>query len=197
MAVKVHEQLKVATHAYHARLNRSSALDNLMSPRLSMIEYRNILIGYSHLYLALENRIIAYLKQHPTLFVYSERIKHKWLQDDLAVLDVGIQTQYSKTFQHVALPKIDRIGKLIGVLYTIEGSTLGGQVISRCLEKHIGLTQENGACFFNGYGERTISMWQDFLLFAETIAANEDECHVAVDSACQTFQLFEQVLGKG
>jgi len=90
-------------------------------------------------------------------------------------------------------PVIESMAQLIGVLYTLEGSTLGGQHISRCLEKFLGLTQDSSVCFFNGYGERTQAMWQEFLDFAESMPV--DDCGEAAHSACQVFDLFERVLG--
>ena len=192
---KVHDQLKVAIQPYHIRLNRNSALANLTSPQLSASEYHNILLIYSFLYAALENRLHEYLELHPTIFNYKDRIKHQWLLNDLAFLDIQTKEKESK-FQSLVIPKIEHIGQLIGVLYAIEGSTLGGQVISRCLEKNKGLTSVSGARFFNGYGQRTKIMWQEFLCFAETISEMEEECQAAVNSACETFCIFEQTLGK-
>jgi heme oxygenase len=116
------------------------------------------------------------------------------LLNDLAYLGIDIAVNESKAFQKLAIPKIESLGHLIGVLYTIEGSTLGGQFISRYLEKYKGMTSTSGACFFNGYGELTEAMWQEFLIFAETIAEKETECQVAIESACLTFSLFEQAL---
>ena len=189
----VREMLRHATHPHHLRINRHPMLVELIQPDLSLLAYRKLLISYSHLYTSLEGRINQYLIQF-SAFQYEERNKLPWLmndigffQNDLPVIDHGVQLD-------LALPEIESLGQLIGLLYTIEGSTLGGQVISRSLAEYHGLTCTGGACFFNGYGERTQMMWQDFLCFAESISGNASECCAAVDSACQAFQLFEQVI---
>jgi heme oxygenase len=45
------------------------------------------------------------------------------------------------------LPVINSLGRLVGALYVLEGSTLGGQLISRQLNQHLGLTLNTGARF--------------------------------------------------
>jgi heme oxygenase (biliverdin-IX-beta and delta-forming) len=158
---------------------------------LSLITYRRLLIAYFHLYSALEGRINRYLKQQSCTFPYTERNKLPWLMNDLSFFH---DAPDGFDHQTLAIPEIERIGQLVGVLYTIEGATLGGQVISRCLAEHHGLGSTGGACFFNGYGERTPIMWQDFLCFAESISDKKTECAAAVESACHIFKLFEQVI---
>lgn len=50
-----------------------------------------------------------------------------------------------------------------GLLYVLEGSTLGGQVIAAHLGNPLSLTSGAGMAFFTGYGSRTGSMWKEFL----------------------------------
>jgi len=52
-----------------------------------------------------------------------------------------------------ALPQLASLGRAFGVLYVLEGSTLGGRHIALALEKRLGLTAGNGAMFFNAYGD--------------------------------------------
>lgn len=73
--------------------------------------------------------------------------------------------------------------QLLGAMYVLEGSTLGGQVIARQLAKqHIAQR-----AYFSGYGERTGPRWQAFcqLLAAAATPANQAEI---VQSASLTFQ---------
>jgi heme oxygenase len=73
--------------------------------------------------------------------------------------------------------------QLLGAMYVLEGSTLGGQVLARQLAK-AGIAQR---AYFTGYGERTGSLWKAFcqLLAQEATPANEAEI---VQSASLTFQ---------
>lgn len=58
------------------------------------------------------------------------------------------------------LPVIRSHAAALGALYVMEGSTLGGKIISQMLEKQLGLTR--GLSFFKSYGDDTMQMWQRF-----------------------------------
>ena len=81
------------------------------------------------------------------------------------------------------MPPLATVPQLLGAMYVVEGSTLGGQVLARQLAKaDIDLRR-----YFIGYGERTGPRWKAFchLLAAAATPANED---AIVQSASHTFQ---------
>ena len=83
--------------------------------------------------------------------------------------------------------RLDSIQRVLGCLYVIEGATLGGQVITRHLEKNLGITPESGGAFFAGYGAETGARWKEFcalLTAAAERVSGEDEI---VASANDTF----------
>lgn len=65
--------------------------------------------------------------------------------------------------QLAPLPR--RPATAIGTLYVLEGSTLGGQVISHALNAATWLPA-NGLTYFDPYGARTGTMWRDFRDYA-------------------------------
>ncbi|MBD2720848.1 biliverdin-producing heme oxygenase [Hymenobacter armeniacus] len=82
-----------------------------------------------------------------------------------------------------AMPPLRTVPQLLGALYVMEGSTLGGQVITRQLER-AGIPQRR---YFSGYGERTGRLWKTFgqLLTEAATPATADDI---VASAALTFQ---------
>ena len=186
--------LRHATHYHHVQLNQHPLLTGLTKPDYPLANYRKLLVAYFHLYQALEDRINQFLSTQSCAFDYTARCKLPWLLKDITFFQEDPQAPSNVPRRAMALPEIDNVSQLIGVLYAIEGSTLGGQLISRSMAEHHGLTPREGACFFNGYGERTSSLWQDFLCFSETIFGDDVQCQAAKVAACQTFQLFKQVL---
>jgi heme oxygenase len=58
------------------------------------------------------------------------------------------------------LPAVKNIQDCLGALYVLEGSTLGGQLITQLLQKQLGLSE--GLTFFQSYGGATPVMWQKF-----------------------------------
>ena len=79
--------------------------------------------------------------------------------------------------------------RAIGSLYVMEGSTLGGQVISRALKDAGG----SELAYFNPYGRETGARWRAFAAWAEDAAAGEDR-GVVVASAEATFALLRSWL---
>jgi heme oxygenase (biliverdin-IX-beta and delta-forming) len=49
-----------------------------------------------------------------------------------------------------------------GLLYLLEGSSLGGQLIARHLAATLGLTAANGAAGMAPYGAETGTLWRSF-----------------------------------
>jgi heme oxygenase len=186
--------LRLATHHHHEHLNQHPLLAGLLMPNSPRENYQKLLLAYFQIFQHLESKINDFLFRQPCAFDYAERCKLPWLLKDLAFFDTDPQRSKQVTSDKLTWLKIDNVGQLIGVLYTVEGSTLGGQFVSRRLADHYGFTPTAGACFFHGYGDQTIPMWQAFICFSESIDENKGLRNAAEKAACQTFQLFHQVL---
>jgi heme oxygenase (biliverdin-IX-beta and delta-forming) len=77
-------------------------------------------------------------------------------------------------------------GRLIGSVYVMEGSRLGGLHISRAVESALGLTTELGRSYFIGDGPTTASRWREFVARLPDFARDCGEAEV-IDGACGTF----------
>jgi heme oxygenase len=81
------------------------------------------------------------------------------------------------------LPPLATWPQLLGAMYVVEGSTLGGQVISRQLAK-ANITLRS---YFSGYGERTGPLWKAFCQLLSQEATPDSQTEI-VQSASLTFQ---------
>lgn len=83
-----------------------------------------------------------------------------------------------------------------GAMYVVEGSTLGGSVIARHVERALGLRPETGCVYFRSYGSATGRMWKAFRtrLMAMSSPAVDD---VIVGSAQRTFGVMQSWLSEG
>jgi heme oxygenase (biliverdin-IX-beta and delta-forming) len=82
-------------------------------------------------------------------------------------------------------------GALLGALYVLEGSTLGGAQIARALEGIVGDEAADGRRFFLGHGDKRGSMWRDFLVRLESLSEDAKNSGEAIDAAVATFEGFE------
>lgn len=192
----VHSALRDGTHALHVRVNQHPAVSDLVRPTYTMERYRNLLAAYFSFYAVLEPGIVAASANHAGGFSYTERRKLPWLEADLRALGVD-HPNCAATRSTGAGPWLpSNQAELIGVLYSIEGSTLGGQIISRSLQQHLGLTAEGGLRFFSGYGDQTEQKWSEFLEFAERLDDGPAELASAVDAAGSVFVAIERTLNE-
>ncbi len=87
-------------------------------------------------------------------------------------------------------PKIDKsaLPAVLGAMYVIEGSTLGGQYIARHVERVLKLRPGAGDAYFRGYGELTGSMWSEFRAVVEQIS--NDDSDMLIEAAKLVFRDF-------
>jgi heme oxygenase len=194
LSMQVHELLKVRTHAAHVRINHHPMLAGILRADYPQPRYWQVLWAYSHFYQALENAIVPYLAQHPCGFDYTPRIKTGWLLQDLAWGGIDSKLAPWRPDTEPWKVQIEDAAQLAGLLYPIEGATLGAQVIRRGLLKNHGLTPESGARFFSAYGDQTALRWQEFLAFAAQVCQSPQQCERAADQAVQVFQQIEALL---
>lgn len=77
---------------------------------------------------------------------------------------------------------------MLGALYVVEGSTLGGQVIARHLRQALGPAVAGGGCaYFEGYGKReTAPMWATLRAVLDR-SVEDGQSQGVVDGALWTF----------
>jgi hypothetical protein len=83
-----------------------------------------------------------------------------------------------------------------GCLYVLEGSALGGRVISKRVKQTLGLGPATGGAYFHGLGRQTARHWSDFLTALNTIPANSAMGADAEAGAIATFVAFRQAISQ-
>jgi heme oxygenase (biliverdin-IX-beta and delta-forming) len=148
------DRLRQETRAEHEALENDL---ELAGPGLNESYYRRVLQAFYGFYRPFEDSLRA--TGSPSLIRFtSTRFKVPALEADLAFW--GIRS--SDLALCTDLPQLAPDGRLWGALYVIEGSTLGGQLITRELENVLGLQGGAGYQFFRGYGGETGSRWKEF-----------------------------------
>jgi heme oxygenase len=93
---------------------------------------------------------------------------------------------------------VPTLAHALGLLYVLEGATLGGQLLRRRLGPALGLTEERGLAFFTAYGAEVGPMWRAFAdalarFDAATPAGERPAAHAAaLDAARAAFVAFER-----
>lgn len=102
----------------------------------------------------------------------SERKHNSRLLNDIKNIDKS----FLPSFKENKLV-IDNISYALGVMYVIEGSTLGGQIITQMILKKMPSENLNYTSYFTSYGNNTHIMWAKFKeeVLKSTDKINEDD----------------------
>jgi heme oxygenase len=66
-----------------------------------------------------------------------------------------------------AMPEMKDDASFLGAMYVMEGSTLGGRVVARHVERVLNLSAGLGDAYFCGHNEQTGTMWKEFCCVLE------------------------------
>jgi len=157
---ELQHRLRQATKQAHHVLDHHPLLAPLLTAKMRVDQYGDALSALHPVYHWAEHWIDAYLSQQAGWFDYASRRKLPALEADLMALG------RLPAASHLNAVKIaPGQGALIGILYTVEGSTMGGQVIARLLRQFSGPALPMQ--FYTGYGDQSRQKWQAFLSFAD------------------------------
>jgi heme oxygenase len=173
------KELREQTRTEHTRIESVLQLTRPMS----VARYASVMAGFHEFLQRWEPRVASALPAH--LRDWSAKRKRSgFAADDLRQLGVPHTPHLAHAAERAvrSIPMNDAAGAL-GSMYVIEGSALGGQVITPMLKQHLGLTPATGAGYFHGHGPATAAMWRDF---REVIARELGDDDAAARSACHS-----------
>lgn len=179
------ETLKRETAPLHAKLDHHPLVLQLVSPKLSLDVYRHTMLKFYSFYLTHEAQLWPFIAR--TGLSSEGRWKLPRLQKDLEYL--GIDT--TRIEKGPVLVRLGSLDQALGMFYVLEGSTLGGQIISRNLKRALDLTPATGAAFFSSYAADVYLKWSESRDIITRCAEDEDE---VLRSASATFIAFNDYL---
>jgi heme oxygenase len=156
-------------------------------------DYRGHLERLHGLWAPLEAELARLLPVLPPELRASERWKLPLLVKDLEALGHDAAS-LALLPRAMGLPRLAGLPEALGCFYVLEGSTLGGQLILRHLQRHFAGVSAGGFAFFRAYGDQVGPMWRAFgevVSRASVGAASEDFDARVVRSAQDTFDAFE------
>lgn len=183
--ITIMQQLKEATRTQHEELE--GAVD-VMRESVTLEDYGKLLLKFHRFYGPTESGL-ARLDWPEVGYDFEGRRKLPKLESDLAHLGL-LEEAKSDSEPFAGAPAPDGFASGFGILYVLEGATLGGQIISRHLRSVLGIETGKGGSFFGGYGEMTGPMWKEFGAtvsdYAERFGGEEE----MIEAARRTFDAF-------
>lgn len=153
-----------------------------MQEGIDRVQYVDYLRKMYGIVAAWEQRALEVAPEWMQPMVAARRRSHL-LERDLAWFGVNDLDE-----RRPKLPEMNDLATLLGAMYVIEGSTLGGQMIARSVERALALDEGQGDAYFRGHLERTGEMWKDFCLQLTTRVPEEQTDRV-VEAAKAMFEM--------
>ena len=180
----ISQTLKEKTKSLHDKLEQQFQSAKIFDKTYTLDNYRK-LIHFNYLFLLnFESDVFKALSKETAQNLHLEkRRKLPLIEKDLSSLNI-------EKSEPENLPEIVNEAEAFGVLYVMEGSTLGGNVIAKQLAKSPEF-QNISFHYFNCYGEDTGVLWKNF---KESLDENISE-HQYDDVLRGAMRAFEFLLG--
>ena len=147
-------KLRVATRADHKAVEDSLPL---MRPDLTRNGYITVLLRLHGIVAAWEE-IANESFSGPLKELARERQRLSLLKRDLMFFQATPDESLKP-----CLSGFHNSAELLGAMYVMEGSRLGGQLIAKHVEEILELDHGSGSSFFRGYGKSTREHWTEFI----------------------------------
>jgi heme oxygenase len=182
------ERLKLETAADHAAIEEASAI---LHPRLSIEGYRAYLEDTFGFYQIAEPQLARKGVWQRLELSASERFKLPLLIRDLQALGCADPSSLPVC---EAPPEWPGAAEAVGAAYVLEGSTLGGKVISRHIQQRFGA--DIPRAFLECYGPSSGEYWRAFRSALPRFASTRELENRMISGAQATFRTFTRWLGR-
>ena len=180
------KNLRTQTSPYHAKLEEAGLSSRLMDPGLTIETYKSILIAfYGFIIPAEKHYYVNSLTIFPRLALYK---RGGLLMQDLLFL--GLSETDLKNLPQFKVTPFQNESAILGCLYVLEGSKLGGQMISRHVTNKLKFINEEGTKFFSAHGAETGRYWKEFIDILCRYALDTKQEEMIIEGAKQTFSEF-------
>lgn len=174
MISDVHLRLRAATQDHHSRLEDRLDILTRVETRAGR---RELVEGFTGLHADAEAALSPWLAGLEDLD-FDARRRSTALARDLAV--VGGRRPPAAPFT------VRSVGEALGVMYVLEGATLGGRVIQKQVRARGG--DMRGLSFLDPYGEAVGERWRSFLSVLADAGRTKDAADAMVEGAVAGFE---------
>lgn len=181
------DSLREKTRPHHGAIEQNRLLAAVLRPELTRDLYIQVLARFYGFIKPIEELLRRNAADAGNAFLLNRHVKTALLEQDLAQLGVDAEALRSIPLCD-QLPASDRPAARMGILYVIEGSTLGGRVIAGAVRDSLGIDAGSGCAYFTGYGSSTRAMWKDTCRVLEEFGQRaQAEQSETVAAAADTF----------
>lgn len=184
------QNLRTSTADCHKQLELNSLSLALLSDNVNENIYCSYLTRLYNFVKGFEQFVYPALSHH--FFNISDRKKALFIEADLKAHHIAVDNNITlkEAFFRDIYPGVYAAA---GALYVLEGSTLGGQIIVKHLQKTMPPGFKNTA-YFSAYQQKTGSMWKEFLQQLTALPQSKQQEQQIISGAITTFKIIDGLL---
>lgn len=194
-------RLKEDTRQAHERLDHLPYHKALFRQELSLARYASQLVCWHEfvyaLELALEDSRCVALRG-----LNAQRTpKSPWLHADLEALKQHLgclpapSSSSRRYASYITTLIIEESFELLGHLYVMEGSALGGMVLRKQLAAQLPqLSEDHGLRFYSGHGRATMPIWGEFKAAVDGLYLSPAQQASVIQEANRAFSFIEDII---
>ncbi|MBN2895666.1 MAG: biliverdin-producing heme oxygenase [Campylobacterales bacterium] len=187
-----HHRLKTMTAPFHDALESTRLAQAMASGGVGRSDYARYLTQLYVVHSVIEPRVRQWAQWADYGIDIERRARLELLRLDLAALGVA---EPSTPMQRVW---DERWGfpEAVGVMYVLEGSTMGGRFLAQRLLSIVGNDGLPAMRYFSAYGDQTMRMWGEYTHFLNRYAqdATLAEHNRVLLAACALFLRLQEIL---
>ena len=185
-------RLKTLTRPLHDKLESLEISKKLLSHQIDKADYIAYLIAMKAIHEQVESQFSTYFSSN-TLQHLMTRQRLALITTDLSALGYSHYDLSEQQAEAWLIPW--SLESLLGALYVLEGSTLGGQMIAKKTNHIVGNDGLVATRYFCGYGENNLAQWQLFTQFLDEFdTKHANTTDKVVLGAIATFLSIHQLL---
>ncbi|MFP4090846.1 MAG: biliverdin-producing heme oxygenase [Cyclobacteriaceae bacterium] len=180
------EAVKIQTRTWHNQMEALAFSDKIAAGTLHLNEYQTLILAHYVFHKKYEKYLAAIpsLVANETLNL-ENRLKEKALFMDLKALNLENQV-----FDFTADFVPQTLEEGLGCLYVTEGSTLGGNVIRKKLDKMPAISEQTAMHYYGYYGNEVGLKWKQYRQVAEQVVIGEQQKQDFFRAASATFKAY-------
>jgi heme oxygenase len=175
--------LRQATRDLHGQLEDSSVFSCLMKQDVTLRDYIEALRVLHRIYVAVEPELIRGLKFIDGDYCYLPRLP--LLRKDLECLQVPLAADDAR----LVVQPADN-ARTLALLYVVEGSALGGQLLLRQLQSALGASVQGALAFYGLGGSLNGQHWRRAQILLRSQLKTQAESMLTIAATRKVFELF-------
>lgn len=185
------KDLRNKTSESHTHLERNQFSKAILTPSITLVDYRTYIAKLYGVTRACERDVFPEVAS--VLYDLEYRYRSGLIVKDLAKTGISrVAIDNIPVFQFAT----SGIAEALGVMYVLEGSTLGGKFLYKHINQLLGIDNESGVSYFWGYGQKTGMLWKTFISSLSNYAVEENCEEEIIKSAVQTFVTIDKWLNE-